>query len=147
MDIKGSYVLDATPEEIWNKILDPGVLERIIPGVKTLNAIGDDAYDAFSEIKMGPVKGAFTGHLAIRDQHEYESCKVVLGQESKIGNATAEIAMQLVRNDEGGTTVDYTGNAKLYGTLARMGGRIVGGVVKTLARQFFEGLENELKSN
>lgn len=146
MDITGNHQLDASPEEVWKCILDPSILERIIPGLKTLTATGKDDYDAQSEIKMGPVKGSFLGHLSITDQVPGQSCKVILSQKSKMGNASAEISMKLVPTEDGKTSIDYTGEAKLAGTLARMGQRIVGGVVSTLARQFFEGLENELNS-
>jgi carbon monoxide dehydrogenase subunit G len=146
MDITGTQELEATPQVIWSMLLNPSVLERIIPGLKTLTPIGDHEYEALSEIKMGPVKGAFKGHLNITDQVNGKSCKVILSQESKMGNAAAEISMELRERENGMTEIIYNGEAKLAGTLARMGQRIVGGVVKTLARQFFEGLENELKT-
>lgn len=146
MDITGTQKLEASPEVVWKTILDPSVLERIIPGLQTLTALGNDEYDAFSEIKMGPVKGKFNGHLKITDQVEGKSCKVILSQESKMGNASAEISMTLKSIENDHTEVEYTGAAKLSGTLARMGQRIVGGVVKTLSKQFFGELEKELNT-
>jgi len=147
MNISGTQNLEAPPDIVWSKVIDPAVLERVIPGLDMLTSIGPDEYEADSNIKMGPVKGNFKGHLKIVDQVPPKSCKVVLAQNSKIGNVTAEISMELQPTEDNKTIITYNGESKLSGTLARMGQRIVGGVVKTLSKQFFEGLENELNPN
>ena len=53
-----------------------------------------------------------------------------------MGNAVAEVAMKLI-SEEGGTRIEYEGTARISGMLARMGQRIIGGVVTTLVKQFF----------
>lgn len=145
MKIKGTYELSADRDVIWKMIMDPKVLEKITPGIKTLEPEGDDNYKALSEIKVGPVKGEFQGGLSLKDKVAEESCTVVLDQKSKMGNVIAEIGMQLVPTDGGQTKVQYTGEAKMSGMLARMGQRIMSGVVSTLSKQFFQALEKELE--
>jgi carbon monoxide dehydrogenase subunit G len=70
---------------------------------------------------------------------------IVMDQKSKIGNVTASIKMQLNTIDNS-TEIDYKGEAKLSGKLAMMGQRIIGGVVKSLSKQFFMALDNEIKN-
>lgn len=147
MDISGSHDLNAGTQKVWDSIMDPRVLEKITPGIKTLEVLGPDEYDALSEIKMGPVKGAFKGNLKITDKIEGKSCKVILDQKSKMGNAVAEISMEIMDKGDNSSEIKYQGSAKLSGTLARMGQRIVGGVVKALAKQFFSALEEELNQS
>ncbi len=144
MKITGEHQLAAPASEVWKKILDPRILERITPGIKTLEEKGPDHYKAISEVKLGPVKGRFEGDLFIRDKEEGKKCKVVLDQKSKLGNALAEIGMELVPVSERETLIKYSGDARISGMLARMGQRVLGGVVKTLSKQFFEALEKEL---
>tara|TARA_R110002049_G_scaffold47596_1_gene136865 strand:+ start:117145 stop:117537 length:393 start_codon:yes stop_codon:yes gene_type:complete len=124
---------------------DPKVLEKVTPGIKTLEAQGEDLYKAISEVKIGPVRGQFQGDLALKDKVEGESCSVVLDQKSKMGNVVAEIGMTLVQKEENQTEVQYTGEAKMSGMLARMGQRIMSGVVSTLSKQFFQAMEKELQ--
>lgn len=145
MKITGEYLLSANPDELWEMLNDPKVLEKVTPGIKTLEAQGEDSYKAISEVKIGPVKGEFKGGLALKDKVEGESCVVVLDQKSKMGNVVAEIGMKLIPKKENQTEVQYTGEAKMSGMLARMGQRIMSGVVSTLSKQFFQAMEKELQ--
>ena len=63
MKITGEYLLSANPDELWEMLNDPKVLEKVTPGIKTLEAQGEDSYKAISEVKIGPVKGEFKGGI------------------------------------------------------------------------------------
>ena len=145
MKITGEHLIEAPPEKVWQNILDPRVLEKITPGIKKLEELAPDHYKAVSEIKMGPVKGQFEGAFTIKDKTENKSCKIVLDQKSKMGNALAEINLELIPVSDTQTKVHYTGDARISGMLARMGQRLIGGVVKTLSKQFFEALQKEIE--
>lgn len=147
MQVKGNYVVNTTPEVVWKMITNPAILEKITPGVKTLTVIGPDHYDAVSEVKVGPVRGNFEGKLSLKDQIVGESCVLVVDQKSKMGNVVAEISMKLTPDADNNTDVHYTGDARMSGMLARMGQRIMSGVVSTLSRQFFEALGKELEGD
>lgn len=146
MKITGKYTINATTDILWQNILNPRILEKTVPGIKTLEEKETDAYTAISEVKVGPVRGVFKGDLYIKDKVEGKSCTVVLDQKSKMGNAVAEIAVSLIADEDGNTKVEYEGSARISGMLARMGQRIIGGVVTTLAKQFFTALEKEIKN-
>ena len=126
-------------------VMDPRILEKVTPGIKELEAIGEDTYKAISEVSIGPVKGRFIGNLAVKEKVPPEACLLVVDQNSKMGNVVAEIQMQFKASSADETEVSYMGEAKLSGMLARMGQRILGGVVSTLSKQFFKGLERELE--
>lgn len=140
-------MVDATPNVVWDMITDPAILEKITPGIKTLKVVGPDQYDAISEVKVGPVRGNFEGSLSLKDQVQMESCVLVVDQKSKMGNVVAEISMKLIPVGTDKTDVHYTGDARMSGMLARMGQRIMSGVVSTLSRQFFETLGKELEGD
>ncbi|NAS30438.1 carbon monoxide dehydrogenase [Flavobacteriaceae bacterium R38] len=146
MKINGKYDINASSDVIWKMILDPEVLEKITPGIKSLETTDTDTYKAVSEVKIGPVKGAFNGNLSIKDKKEKESCLLVIDQKSKIGNVVAEIGIKLAPSEETNTEIQYTGEAKLSGKLAVMGQRIMSGVVSTLSKQFFKALEKEIEN-
>ncbi len=145
MKINGKNTINASYNTIWDMIQNPVVLEKITPGVKSLEIIENDLYKALSEVKIGPVKGAFKGSLSIKDKIEKESCLLVIDQKSKIGNVVAEIGMKFIPLEDEVTEVQYTGEAKMSGKLAVMGQRIMSGVVSTLSKQFFTALEKEIE--
>lgn len=144
MKIEGDYLLKASPATLWEKLLHTETLAKITPGVKHLEETAPGQFIATSEIKIGPVQGSFKGDLSIKDKKEPEGFILVLSQKSKIGNATAEVKLNIIPQTAEETKVKYEGKAKLSGVLARTGQRVIGGVVKTLAKQFFKALEAEL---
>ena len=147
MTINGHYKFNESTTTLWKMLNDPDVLARITPGIKSLEPMGPDQYTAVSEVKIGPVQGSFQGTLSLKDKIENTSTIVVIDQKSKMGNVSAEITIQLESHGDDETTIVYEGSAKISGMLARIGQRIIGGVVSTLSKQFFTSLEQALENN
>jgi len=145
MEISGSHSIAQSPEVIWSYLINPEILARITPGLNKLETLGNDKFKAISEIKIGPVKAKFEGELELKDKVDNQGMVVAIRQNSKIGNVRAEIGLSL-KAENGQTTIDYDGEAKIAGKLATMGQRIVGNVVTSLSKQFFINLENEFKN-
>jgi uncharacterized protein len=146
MKITGTYELKASTEVIWQMLMDSSILEKVTPGIEKLELKAEDLYSAISQVRVGPVKGVFEGELALRNKVDGESCLLVIDQKSKMGNVVAEIGILLEPTDTGNTQVRYTGEARMSGTLARTGQRIMSGVVSTLSKQFFQALEKEVEA-
>lgn len=144
MKLKGAHLFKATPSQIWDILMNEEKLAGITPGISKLERTEGDNFLAISEVKIGPVKGSFKGGLSLEDKVENESFLLNVKQKSKIGNADAAVAIQLIPKDEG-TELSFDGKAKLSGLLARTGQRVLSGVASTLTKQFFEGLEKELE--
>lgn len=146
MHLDGTHTLNAPRQQVWNMLLDPEVLARVVPGVKTLEPEGDGVYKAISEVKMGPVSGSFSGQMEVADQNPPERFTLKMKQNSKIGNVDAEGNISLKPLGASQTEVTFAGDAKLSGTLARMGQRVLSGVAKSMTKQFFQSLEKELEN-
>ncbi|MEL6968748.1 MAG: carbon monoxide dehydrogenase subunit G [Bacteroidota bacterium] len=146
MHLKGTHTLPATREQLWLYLMDPEFLARVTPGITRLERIAEDSFEAIADIKMGPVKGSFTGNLGLREKQEPESFLLDISQNSKIGNVSATIKLELTEMDSNTTAMSFDGKAKLSGLLARTGQRVLSGVANTLAKQFFSALEKELTS-
>lgn len=147
MEITGSHLFQASPELIWSKLLDPEILARITPGISRLEQTGENSYDAIAEVKIGPVSGSFKGQLEIQDKQYPSSFKLLIKQNSKIGNVSAEVHIDLLPLENSGCEVKFNGKAVLSGLLARTGQRVLTGVSSTLSKQFFAGLEREINQN
>ncbi len=126
--------------------MDEQKLAEITPGISRLERIGDDTFLAISEVKIGPVKGSFSGELAILEVIEHESFLLKISQKSKIGNADAAVNIRLQPVEDGQVQLHFDGAAKLSGLLASTGQRVMSGVANALTKQFFEGLEKALRT-
>ncbi|MBX2814474.1 MAG: carbon monoxide dehydrogenase subunit G [Saprospiraceae bacterium] len=146
MQLKGKHQFHAKAKVIWDTLMDPDALARITPGVDRLEAIEEDRYEAVADVKIGPVRGSFSGRVEVNEKQPPESFVLHIDQKSKIGNAKADINIHLLEEEGALTTVSFVGKVKMSGLLARTGQRVVSGVANMLARQFFEALEEELDS-
>jgi carbon monoxide dehydrogenase subunit G len=147
MHLEGTHTLSAPPEQIWQLLMDTDVLARITPAISRLEPLGEDKYKAVAEVKLGPVKGSFDGEMELSDKKEPEHFTLHIRQNSRMGNVNAEGRIALQPADNAETKVAFSGDAKLSGTLARMGQRVIGGVANSMVRQFFQNLEEELAAS
>lgn len=144
MLVKGNSTLDLPIQQVWKHILDRSILESVTPGITELKELEPNKYEAISDIRLGPVKGSFKGKLNVHDICESESFILSLVQNSNIGSAQADIEVRLKSNGDQ-TEVVYNGKANLTGVLGRLGQRVLGGVVNSLAKQFFGDFEKKVK--
>ncbi len=127
---------------VWRALNDAEILKAAIPGCKEMTGNADDGFEATVTQKIGPVKATFKGVVTLSDVIEGESYRI--SGEGKGGPAGYARGGANVRLDEtdGVTTLSYEVDAKVGGKLASLGARLIDGVAKKLADQFFENFQN-----
>ncbi len=143
MKVEGTYTLPAPRQRVWELLNDPAVLARATPGVKELQPQGNDVFKAIIEIGIGPVKGTYTGQVSIADRVPPQRMRLIVEGGGKAGTVKASGELHLEEQD-GRTVIDYTGDAQITGLIASVGHRLIGGVAKQMAQDFFRALEREL---
>ena len=144
MQLTGNQIVNAVPSRVWQLLMDPNSLAKVVPGITRLEELSENSFKSILNIKIGPVSGTFSGNLQLEDIVEQKSFTLKAQQNSKIGNANAAVKINLEPVDDKQTEVMFDGDVKLSGVLASMGQRVIGGVANTLTKQFFNNLENEL---
>ncbi len=61
----------------------------------------------------------------------------------RAGRALLETTLAGLEESDAGTTVHYQGESQLQGRVSRIGARLLTGVAKRLAAEFFKRLERE----
>ena len=141
MQLSGKQVFQAAPAKLWALLMDPNVLVRLVPGITSLEKIGDNSFKSVFDIKLGPVRGSFTGNLQLEDITENKGYLLKLQQNSKIGNANAVVKIGLVPVGDSQTELEFEGDVRLSGLLASMGQRVIGGAASSLTKQFCHNVE------
>lgn len=142
MKLEGSHIINAPRDKVWKLILDPGVLSRCTPGVKSMEAAGEDNYKATLELGIGPVRGQFSGNVKVTEKSYPETMTLSVDGAGGPGGMKAVGKLKLTE-DGGKTIISYEGEPQLSGRIAAVGMRLVGGVAKQLAGQFFNKLDEE----
>ena len=149
MHLEGEHSFSASQGHVWELLNDAGVLARITPGLQELQAQAEDTYRALFAIKMGPINSTFSGTLRVADRLAPERFRLLIDIAGRPGTAAAEATVTAgpaAGADPEQTRVTFTADARLTGLLVRMGQRVLSGVGRLLTKQFFEALEQEIKS-
>ncbi len=138
MDMTGEYRIPASRDKVWAALNDPDTLKASIPGCETLERTGDDSFAAKVVAKIGPVKAKFSGDVKLTNVNPPESYTISgEGKGGAAGFAKGGADVKLVDDGEGGTVLTYTAKADVGGKLAQLGSRLIDGVSKKMADEFF----------
>jgi len=143
VNLDGSAVLSAPPERVWEVITDPAVLARTIPGCETLEQTGDDEYRMNVTVGVGAIRGTYAGEVRLSDQKKPSSYVMHASGAGGPGNVRATVTINLEPNGEG-TALTYSADAVVGGPVAGVGQRMISGVAKRMAGQFFKAIDDEL---
>jgi carbon monoxide dehydrogenase subunit G len=143
--LDGAAVLHADRERVWSVITDPAVLARTIPGCLSLEQVGDDEYRMTVSAGVGAIKGTYAGEVRLADQKRPDSYVMHASGAGGPGQVKAVVTIEL--EDEsvpGQTTLTYSADAVVGGPVAGVGQRMISGVAKRMATQFFSAVDEEL---
>ena len=138
LTMTGEVDLAAPQQVVWEKLNDPDVLKACIPGCESLEKTAENELQAVAKIKIGPVSATFRGKVELTDinpPHGYTISGE--GQGGIAGFAKGAAKVDLVPID-GGTRMTYAVEAQVGGKIAQLGARLIDGVAKRMADQFFE---------
>jgi uncharacterized protein len=144
VNLDGTAVLNADPERVWSVITDPAVLARTIPGCSSLEQVGPDEYRMNVSVGVGAIRGSYAGEVKLTDQQRPSSYVMHASGAGAPGNARAKVTIGLAPSDGGTTTLTYSADAVIGGPVAGVGQRMISGVAKRMAGQFFSAIDAEL---
>ncbi|PYM89778.1 MAG: carbon monoxide dehydrogenase [Candidatus Rokuibacteriota bacterium] len=145
MKLEGSYDVRAPRSKVWAAFLDPEILRQAIPGCEKLELIGNDEYKATLKIGVAAVKGTFEGKVRLSDKNAPDSYRLAAEGSGGPGFVRADTLITLSDAD-GGTRVSYSADVQVGGLIAGVGQRMLGGVSKMMADQFFNRMTELLTS-
>ena len=145
MKIEGSHDVPAPRQKVWDAFLDPRQLRKAIPGCEKLEALGGDEFKATLKVGVAAVKGTFEGKVRLLEQKPLESYRLAAEGSGGPGFVKADTLIML-SEIEGGTRVAYSADVQVGGLIAGVGQRMLGGVSKMMADQFFGKMTELLRS-
>jgi uncharacterized protein len=145
MKLSDSRDIAAEPATVWSAILDPDVLKECIPGCESMVGSIADGYEAVVVQKVGPVKARFAGIVHLTDIVEGRSVKIAgEGKGGAAGFAKGGAVVTLEKIPEG-TRLTYEVEANVGGKIAQLGSRIIDGLAKKMADDFFARFQDAVE--
>jgi len=137
MEMKGDQLISADRQTVWEALNNPEILKACIPGCETLEKISDTELSATVVTKIGPVKAKFSGDVRLENLNPPESYSIVGEGKGGIAGFAKGGADVTLSEEDGGTRLSYTVDAKVGGKIAQLGSRLIDSTAKKLAGKFF----------
>jgi carbon monoxide dehydrogenase subunit G len=137
MTMTGEVTLPAGRPRVWAMLNDAAVLKVSIPGCQSLEKTSDTTFAAVVKVKIGPVGASFKGKVQLSDIDSPNGYTISgEGEGGVAGFANGGAKVQLVEASAG-TVLRYDVQANVGGKIAQLGSRLIDGVAKKMADQFF----------
>jgi hypothetical protein len=145
MDMTGQRTLQVTQQQAWEALNDPQILQACIPGCQKFEPSGEQQFAVAAGIKMGPVSAMFKGHVQLTDIVPPQSYKLNFDAQGGVaGFGKGESSVQIKPLDKG-CELHYSVHSSVGGKIAQLGQRLIDGVAKNMAEDFFKRFEAELE--
>ncbi len=139
MKIEGQCTIAASRETVWERLNDPAVLAKSLPGVDELEPTGPDSYRSTIKYKMGPVSGKFDGTVELSEKNPPHSMRLKTSARGGPGFVNGDGKVELAAKGEQ-TEIRYSADVQLGGMLAAVGSRMLEGAAKKSIEEFFQSI-------
>src|SRR5262249_44334876 len=147
MKISGDAILHGSADKVYAALCDPAVLVRTIPGCERLERVGPDAYTMVVSAGVAAVKGRYAGEVMLTDQEPPHRFTLKASGSGAPGTVSASVRVQLTGGDNGTTTpttLTYDADAVVGGAVGGVGQRVLAGVARRTAGEFFAAVDGVL---
>jgi carbon monoxide dehydrogenase subunit G len=145
MKIEGNYVIRAPRALVFQLLIDPLVIQRVMPGCESLETQEDGSYKVTMKAGVGSIKGVFQGAIKLTEVRAPEHYQMQVDGKGAPGFVKGVGALDLIEEGEE-TTINYAGDVSVGGTLAGVGQRLILSSAKMMAGQFFTAIEAEARA-
>ena len=144
MQLSGAYTFDAPAAKVWTALTDPIPLSNCIPGCQSMEATGDNQYQATVTFTLGPISGRYNANISMSEMNPNSSFRLSIQANGPMGFADGHADIKL---DETGaeTRVTVDADSQVGGAAARVGQRLMGSVAKTTMDRFFSCLKEQVE--
>ena len=144
MEMTGEQLIPVPQSEVWRGLNDPEVLKACIVGCESIEKVSDNEYKVVIVASVGPVKAKFNGKLLLSDLNPPNSYSLSFegsGGAAGFGKGGAQVSL---KSEGAGTRLSYSAKASVGGKLAQVGSRLIDGVAKKMADDFFAAFNDKL---
>jgi uncharacterized protein len=142
MKISGTAQLSADPATVFDAFQSPEILVRALPGCQRLEVTGPDRYKMTVAAGVGSIKGVYDGQVELSDKQEPSSFRMRAQGAGAPGTIGADVVVTLARSANGaGTDLSYEADAVVGGMIGGVGQRMLTGVSKKMAAEFFRNVD------
>jgi carbon monoxide dehydrogenase subunit G len=146
MKFQGTVEIAAPRDAVWAYVADPEKVAACGPGVESVTQIDETHYKAVAKVGVGFISARFAGDMEILERQAPDRMVIKVHGQAPGSAADAVASMVLRDGSDGGTTMDWSADVTIAGTLASVGARLIEGTANKLTAQTFTCIKEKLES-
>ena len=145
MEINDSVTVTADRERVWAFLMDIERMGQCMPGVDSVEEVGQSSYLGKLKVKVGPILASFNGKARITEMDPPNRLVAVIeGDDRSSGSTVKATFVSTLSPTDDGTRLDYEMDVNLRGRLAQFGLTVVKGTARKMTAEFGECVQRTL---
>jgi carbon monoxide dehydrogenase subunit G len=145
MQFQGTIQIAAPRDRVWAFLMDPNQVGGCGPGVESIEVIDADHFKAKAKVGVGFISARFVVEMSIAERNEPDLAILKAHGQAPGSAVDATADMRLSGPAEGPTTMAWSADVSIAGTLASVGARLIEGTAHKMIGQTFDCIRAKLE--
>jgi uncharacterized protein len=145
MHFEGTVPINAPRERVWAFVIDPNQVGQCGPGVESIEVIDESHFKATAKVGIGFISARFIVNMEFVDLDAPNAATIKAHGQAPGSAVDADAQMRLSDGADGGTTMDWSADVNISGTLASVGARMIEGTADKMIGQTFDCMKTKLE--
>ena len=146
MQFSGSVEIKAPRDAVWAFVIDPGQVGWCGPGVESIEALDETHFKARAKVGIGVISARFVVNLELGDVEPPDRAVIKASGQAPGSAVDGTGTMRLSGPATGPTTMDWSANVLVSGTIAGLGARFIEGFANKQIAQAFDCIRAKLEA-
>jgi carbon monoxide dehydrogenase subunit G len=146
MQFQGTVQIAAARDRVWAFLMDPDKVGSCGPGVESIEVVDADHFKAKAKVGVGFISARFTVDMAIARRDEPDRAQITAHGQAPGSAVDATADMALSGPAEGPTSMTWSADLHIAGTLASVGARMIEGTANKMIGQTFDCIRAKLEA-
>ena len=146
MQFKGTVEIAAPRDTVWAFLMDPNQVGSCGPGVESIEVVDDDHIKAKAKVGIGFISAKFNVDMTVAEKNAPDLAVLKAHGQAPGSAVDATANMALSGPPEGPTTMDWSADVLIAGTLASVGARLIEGTANKMIGQTFDCIKSKLEA-
>lgn len=146
MQFSGTTPIAAPRDRVWAFVIDPRQVAQCGPGVESIEVIDATHFRARAKVGIGIISARFAVDFELTETDAPDRAVIKAAGQAPGTAVEATGEMRLSGPEAGPTTMDWTADVAILGSMAAMGARMIEGTADKLIKQAFDCMRAKLEA-
>jgi carbon monoxide dehydrogenase subunit G len=146
MKFAGTVAIAAPRDKVWAFVVDPNQVGQCGPGVESIEVVDATHFKATAKVGIGFISARFVVNMEMADLEPPDRAVIKAHGQAPGSAVDATAQMALADGADGGTTMDWSADVAISGSLASLGARLIEGTANKMIGQTFACMKAKLEA-